>query len=75
LQKRGVSVHVVSGDDDGAVQSLASKLSIPGRNVRSRSSPADKKDYIQTLLATSIDRKKPVVVFCGDGTNDAVALA
>lgn len=75
LQKRGISVHVVSGDDDGAVQSLASKLSIPGDNVRSRSSPADKKDYIQTLLSTGIDRKKPIVVFCGDGTNDAVALA
>ncbi|KAI7978782.1 hypothetical protein EIK77_005866 [Talaromyces pinophilus] len=75
LQKRGVSVHVVSGDDDGAVQSLASKLSIPDSNVRSRSSPADKKDYIQTLLGTGTDHKKPVVVFCGDGTNDAAALA
>lgn len=75
LQKRGVSVHVVSGDDDRAVQSLASKLNIPGVNVRSRSSPADKKDYIQTLLSTGVDGKKPIVVFCGDGTNDAVALA
>ncbi|KAJ5993332.1 hypothetical protein N7451_009056 [Penicillium sp. IBT 35674x] len=75
LHRRGVWVHVVSGDDDGAVQSLASKLSIPGDKVRSRSSPADKKDYIQALLSTGIDRKKSVVVFCGDGTNDAVALA
>ena len=75
LQKRGVSVHVVSGDDDGAVRTLASKLSIPSDNVRSRNSPADKKDYIQTLLGTGTNRKKPVVVFCGDGTNDAVALA
>ncbi|KAJ9243697.1 hypothetical protein DTO207G8_8973 [Paecilomyces variotii] len=75
LHRRGVSVHVVSGDDDGAVRSLASKLSIPGGQVRSRSSPADKKDYIQTLLRTRIDCKEPVVVFCGDGTNDAVALA
>ncbi len=75
LQKRGVSVHIVSGDDDGAVQSLASKLNISGGNVRSRSSPADKQDYIQTLLATGIEPRKPVVVFCGDGTNDAVALA
>ncbi|RGP81309.1 cu2+-exporting atpase [Fusarium longipes] len=75
LNKRGVSVHVVSGDDDGAVRTLTSKLGIPGDNVRSRSSPADKRDYIQTLLGTASDRKKPVVVFCGDGTNDAVALA
>ncbi|KAM0484014.1 hypothetical protein ACHAP7_003516 [Fusarium lateritium] len=75
LQKRGVSVHVVSGDDDGAVRTLASTLGIHDDNVRSRSSPADKRDYIQTLLGTATGRKKPVVVFCGDGTNDAVALA
>jgi Cu2+-exporting ATPase len=75
LQKRGISVHVVSGDDDGAVQALASKLSIPGGNVRSRSSPADKRDYIKALLGPDTERKKPVVVFCGDGTNDAIALA
>ncbi|KAJ4270195.1 hypothetical protein NW762_001871 [Fusarium torreyae] len=75
LHMRGISVHVVSGDDEGAVQTLASKLSIPRDNVRARTSPAGKKDYIQTLLGTATDRKKPVVVFCGDGTNDAVALA
>ena len=75
LQRRGVSVHVVSGDDDGAVQTLASKLGIHGENVRSRSTPADKKDYIQALLNSGAASKEPVVVFCGDGTNDAVALA
>ncbi|KAM0563434.1 hypothetical protein ACHAPJ_001155 [Fusarium lateritium] len=75
LHMRGISVHVVSGDDDEAVQTLASKLNIPRDNVRSRTSPAGKKDYIETLLGTATDRKKPVVVFCGDGTNDAVALA
>ncbi|KAJ5362023.1 hypothetical protein N7541_002867 [Penicillium brevicompactum] len=75
LQKTGVTVHIVSGDDDGAVQSLGSALSIPSSNMRSRSSPSDKKEYIQTLLGTGNNRKKPVVVFCGDGTNDAVALA
>ncbi|KAF5598202.1 Cu2+-exporting ATPase [Fusarium pseudoanthophilum] len=75
LHMRGISVHVVSGDDDAAVQNLASKLIIPRDNVRSRTSPSGKRDYIKTLLGTSTDRKKPVVVFCGDGTNDAVALA
>ncbi|KAH6995696.1 E1-E2 ATPase-domain-containing protein [Ilyonectria sp. MPI-CAGE-AT-0026] len=75
LQNRGISVHVVSGDDDGAVQSVAGKLGIPDENVRARSSPADKRDYIQTLLGDSKNSKKPVVIFCGDGTNDAVALA
>ncbi|KAF5623528.1 Cu2+-exporting ATPase [Fusarium tjaetaba] len=75
LHMRGISVHVVSGDDDMAVQNIAYKLNTPRDNVRSRTSPSGKRDYIQTLLGTSTDRKKPVVVFCGDGTNDAVALA
>ncbi|KAK7217347.1 hypothetical protein V2G26_005350 [Clonostachys chloroleuca] len=75
LDKGGVAVHLVSGDDDGAVQNLAAKLGIPANNVRSRSSPADKRDYIQALLETNVGGKKPIVVFCGDGTNDAVALA
>ncbi|KAM0232371.1 hypothetical protein ACHAPO_007859 [Fusarium lateritium] len=75
LHMRGLSVHVVSGDDEEAVQNLATKLNIPRNNVRSRTSPAGKKDYIQTLLGNGNDHKKPVVVFCGDGTNDAVALA
>jgi len=75
LQRNSVMAHIVSGDDDGAVQTVASKLGIPGENCRSRSSPADKKDYVQSLLGTGKSGKRSVVVFCGDGTNDAVALA
>ncbi|KAF5970937.1 putative P-type ATPase [Fusarium bulbicola] len=75
LHMRGISVHVVSGDDERAVQNLAFKLNIPRDNVRSRTSPSGKRDYIQKLLGNPTDRKKPVVIFCGDGTNDAVALA
>ncbi|EON98444.1 putative copper-translocating p-type atpase protein [Phaeoacremonium minimum UCRPA7] len=85
LHATGISVHIVSGDDDGAVRSIAAQLNIPDANIRSRSTPADKQAYIQTLLDTATTArtlpfgkqksKPPVVVFCGDGTNDAVALA
>ncbi|KAJ8117967.1 hypothetical protein OPT61_g964 [Boeremia exigua] len=81
LQKRGVAVHILSGDDDGAVQSIAHQLSIPSSNVRSRCSPADKKEYIEALQTRPLVRqgskkpREPIVVFVGDGTNDAVALA
>ena len=75
LRKRGVSVHVVSGDDDGAVQHVAAKLNIPNGNIHARSSPADKQTYINGLLGNAAKGKKPTVIFCGDGTNDAVALA
>ncbi|KAF6807876.1 P-type cation-transporting ATPase 2 [Colletotrichum sojae] len=82
LQASGISVHVLSGDDDGAVRRVAAQLGIPEANIRSRCNPGDKQEYIQSLLATPVARAgprrkpgKPVVVFCGDGTNDAVALA
>ena len=85
LHKVGISVHMVSGDDDGAVRSVAVQLDIPDVNVRSRATPADKQAYIRMLLDSSVPGrslpfikaalKSPVVVFCGDGTNDAVALA
>jgi Cu2+-exporting ATPase len=60
---------------------VATRLGIPDTNVRSRCAPADKQAYIQDLLAVPTPKssakkpKKPVVIFCGDGTNDAVALA
>ncbi|CAG8902940.1 unnamed protein product [Penicillium egyptiacum] len=75
LQSRGVSVHVISGDDEGAVQNVATKLRIPEGNVHARSSPADKQVYIKNLLGNCSHGKVPIVIFCGDGTNDAVALA
>lgn len=72
LHGRGISIHILSGDDDGAVRSVATQLGIPNDNVRSRCTPADKQAYVQDLLAKP---EKPTVIFCGDGTNDAVALA
>lgn len=77
LQKRGVAVHVISGDDDAAVRAATSRLGIPDENVRSRCAPADKQAYIQALQdgRSPGKAKQATVLFCGDGTNDAVALA
>ncbi|KAI1376928.1 heavy metal translocatin [Hypoxylon crocopeplum] len=78
LQKRGITVSMLSGDDDGAVQAVASTVGIPEENAMSRCSPADKRAYIQKVLGTGSGKggkEQPVVVFVGDGTNDAVALA
>ncbi|KAI1410860.1 heavy metal translocatin [Hypoxylon sp. FL1857] len=77
LQKRNIAVSILSGDDDKTVETVAISLGIPRENAISRCSPADKQAYIQKLLEDQKDGKKqqPVVVFVGDGTNDAVALA
>ena len=71
LQRRNIAVSIVSGDDAGAVEAVALKLSIPFNQVRSRCTPSDKQVYLKDLMT---DQKK-TVLFCGDGTNDAVALA
>ncbi|ROW00724.1 hypothetical protein VSDG_03321 [Cytospora chrysosperma] len=83
LQRQGVAVHIISGDDDAAVRAVASHLGIPDSHVRSRCTPVDKQAYIKELMSATDPgpgnkkEKKagPTVIFCGDGTNDAVALA
>ena len=75
LLRRDVSVHVVSGDDFEPVQNVSSILGIPDTNVQAHSSPFDKQSYIKNLLGDSSNVEEPVVIFCGDGTSDAVALA
>jgi len=71
LQKRGIAVSIVSGDDGGAVEVVAGKLGIQSSYVRSRCTPGDKQEYLKKLMT---DENK-IVIFCGDGINDAVALA
>jgi P-type E1-E2 ATPase len=71
LQKRGITISIVSGDEKGAVESVAESMNVPLQNVRSRCSPSDKQNYIREALGPNCGN---IVIFCGDGTNDAVAL-
>ncbi len=70
LHKRGLACHIVSGDTSKVVNDVAQAVGIPISNVASRHAPAQKQSYVQGLMAS-----KKVVLFCGDGTNDAVAVA
>lgn len=67
---RNIVCHIVSGDNANTVMRVASKVGIPSKNVRYRHSPAQKQAYVLELMQSG---KK--VLFCGDGTNDAVAVA
>lgn len=69
LQARQINVHVVSGDGTKAVEAVASDLGIPVTQVASKQTPEGKQNYIRRLKEAG-----KVVLFCGDGTNDAVAV-
>lgn len=69
LKDRGVEVWILSGDQKGAVDEIASVLSISQDHVRSELKPHEKLALIKEL------KKKGVVAMVGDGINDAPALA
>lgn len=67
LTRRGITVHIVSGDLQQAVDSVASQVGIS--NVAAQKTPSQKRDYVAALMAEG-----KTVMFVGDGTNDAVAV-
>lgn len=79
LQARDILVSIVSGDSTTAVNELATELGIPLSHARGQCKPEDKARYINSLSGTPAAPKSRVsaktTIFCGDGSNDAVALA
>jgi heavy metal translocating P-type ATPase len=71
LQQRNITAHIVSGDHSKAVEDVARSLGIHQEHTASRRLPGQKQQYVAALQA----RSNKIVMFCGDGTNDAVALA
>ena len=69
LKQRKIQVMMMSGDETGAVQKLAAELQIP--QYWAKLMPQDKLRHVKELMRS----KGNVVLFCGDGANDAAALA
>lgn len=70
LTSNQITCHIVSGDGPRVVEDVAQAVGIPTANTACRQSPADKQEYVKAMMADN-----RVVLFCGDGTNDAVAVA
>jgi len=70
LHRRRIAVHIVSGDARRVVEGVAADLQIPLENVAAERTPAQKQEYIRELMDSG-----KITLFCGDGTNDAVAVA
>lgn len=71
LFQRKIEVCMLSGDEPEVVKRAALALQIPLPNTQFRYSPADKQQYVQSLMSNP----KNIVLFCGDGVNDSAALA
>jgi heavy metal translocating P-type ATPase len=75
LRARGLKLQIVSGDDVAVVHSVASQLGLAQAEAFGNCSVSDKAAHIKALQTGSQGVNKPrVVLFCGDGTNDGVAL-
>lgn len=68
LQKRGIKVMMLTGDNEGTAREIAREAGIS--EFKHSVKPADKANVIVTLK-----RKKQRVAMVGDGINDAPALA
>lgn len=71
LEQRGVRCYMITGDEPATALAIARCVGIAKNRILSRAKPADKKSFIDTLRR-DLDTR---VMFVGDGTNDAPALA
>lgn len=67
LSRRKINLHIVSGDQRQAVESVAGQVGIS--SFAAQCTPSEKRDYVAGLMAEGKN-----VMFVGDGTNDAVAV-
>ncbi len=68
LQKSGIEVYMLTGDNEATAKAIAGKAGI--RNFKAEVLPAQKAEFVKQLQA---EGKK--VAMAGDGINDSTALA
>ncbi|MEY4364442.1 MAG: Copper-exporting P-type ATPase [Pseudomonadota bacterium] len=73
LRNLGLSLMMISGDNQGAARAMAKRLGLRDDEVLAEVLPADKAQWVTRLRANL--NGHGAVAFVGDGINDAPALA
>ena len=71
----GIDVAMLTGDNRGAANAIGKQLGLETDNIKSHFLPQEKVAYVKEIKDKPAGRKNAVVLMCGDGVNDAPALA
>ena len=83
LRAMGISATMLTGDSSDAAHSVGRRVGLAPSEIRSQLLPADKLEIVeerttrdaQSALSLLCCRRNNLVLMCGDGVNDAPALA
>jgi Cd2+/Zn2+-exporting ATPase len=81
LYRSGIEIAMLTGDGNGAAQAVGKEIGLPSSYVKSQMLPEDKLHYVSGLKGPSTNShpslcgKKKLILFIGDGVNDAPSLA
>mmetsp|Transcript_17193 Transcript_17193/g.26613 ORF Transcript_17193/g.26613 Transcript_17193/m.26613 type:complete len:1152 (+) Transcript_17193:114-3569(+) len=81
LKEGGIQVVMLTGDGDGAAKAVGQRVGIPENCIFSQLLPEDKLHHIGGMKTPANNTSCPtcatksLVLMCGDGVNDAPALA
>ncbi len=70
LRRQGLTVHLVTGDNERTARYVAGEVGIDEHDVHARVLPEQKSDLVERM-----QRQGKAVMMVGDGINDAPALA
>ena len=84
LKKLGVTITMLTGDNEEAAFSVGRLIGLSPDNIKAKLLPEEKLAHLKAVMAGShndetsmlrLRKSRNIVLFCGDGVNDAPALA